>query len=237
MTDSIVSVIVPTYNGARHIRQLIESVLDQTYPHFELIVVDDSSIDETAQIVKEYSDPRVRLIVRSENRGTDATRITGLNESRGEVIAFLDQDDLFHRDKLLHHVDYLERHPNIGLTHNARLMIEGDGGKILRIWRPPMPLTFQDFILGYPIAPSDMVMRRRWATLEEVWDNSFTQQGEEVIDNGGEIVFNSRLWMAGCQFGLINRALNYRRLHPVRILSDLDLRCRAELLCQEIVFF
>lgn len=235
MTSPLVSVIVPTYNGARYIRSMIESVLDQTYGNFELIVVDDKSTDETIQIVKEYTDPRIRLIVRRKNGGSDAARMKGLRASRGEIIAFLDQDDRFHRDKLVLHVHYLDQHPNIGLTHNARFLIEGDRDTVLRIARPPSVMTFPDIILGYPISPSDTVMRRKWANLEEAWDDSFAVRGQEFIVNGGEMVFYGRLWMAGCQFGTIEHALNYRRIHPDRILSDLDLRCKSELMCQEIV--
>jgi len=90
-------------------------------------------------------------------------------------------------------------------------------------------------VLGFPFAPSDTVLKREWALREEIWDDSFMTQGEEVIFNGGEIVFYGRLYLAGCKFGRVDKILNYRRHHPQRVLSDLDKRCQSELACQKII--
>lgn len=231
----LVSVILPAYNGEKFIAQTIQSVLKQTFTDFELLVIDDGSKDDTVAVVKRFQDPRLRLITCSENGGADAARLAGLHQSGGEIIAFLDQDDLFHPQKLLAHVGFLDANPAVGLSYNSRFSIEGAANQILNVWRPPQPLTLADLIFDYPFAPSDTVLRRRWAFLDEIWDNSFVEQGEEIIVNGGEIVFCGRLWLSGCQFGFVDRALNYRRLHPERILSDLRQRCRSELKCQDII--
>jgi glycosyltransferase involved in cell wall biosynthesis len=96
MTTPTVSVIIPAYNGAEFLAATIQSVLDQTYSNFELIVVDDASTDDTSQVVQQFDDPRVKFIQHQENQGSDVARHTGLQASSGEIIAFLDQDDLFH---------------------------------------------------------------------------------------------------------------------------------------------
>lgn len=92
---TLVSVVIPTYNRSEHIQRAIQSVLGQTYSHFEIIVVDDRSQDNTVQIVQEYvrTDSRIRLVVHSERKGAQAARNTGIQAAAGEWIAFLDSDD------------------------------------------------------------------------------------------------------------------------------------------------
>ena len=97
MSESLVSVIIPTYSGASFLGKAIRSVLDQTYPNFELIVVDDKSPDNTEEVVKQFDDPRIKYVRHETNQGAASARRTGCRASSGEIIAFLDQDDLFHR--------------------------------------------------------------------------------------------------------------------------------------------
>jgi glycosyltransferase involved in cell wall biosynthesis len=87
-----VSVVIPLYNKAPYIQRAIDSVLAQTYADFELIIVDDGSTDGSGDIVRQYADPRIRLIVQ-ENAGPGAARNRGLREANAEYIAFLDADD------------------------------------------------------------------------------------------------------------------------------------------------
>jgi glycosyltransferase involved in cell wall biosynthesis len=98
----LVSVVIPTYNRSRQVQSAIQSVLDQTHSDLEAIVVDDRSIDNTVQVVEEYSrkDPRIRLIVHKERRGAQAARNTGIKAGSGEWIAFLDSDDKWLPDSL-----------------------------------------------------------------------------------------------------------------------------------------
>jgi len=90
-----VSVIIPTYNRAHLIGRAIQSVLNQTYQDFELIVVDDGSTDNTNEVIKEFSqkDKRILYIKHDKNKGGSAARNTGIKAARGEYIAFQDSDD------------------------------------------------------------------------------------------------------------------------------------------------
>ena len=110
-SKALVSVIVPSYNASRYIRETLESVLGQTYSSFEVIVVDDGSTDDTAAIVADYSrrDSRIRL-VSQPNGGVGAARNRAIAEASGEFIAPLDADDVWYPEKLQKQVASLERH-------------------------------------------------------------------------------------------------------------------------------
>jgi glycosyltransferase involved in cell wall biosynthesis len=96
----LVSIIVPTYNRAHTVGCAIRSVLSQTYQNFDIIVVDDGSVDNTEDTVKGLEDPRIRYIRHERNRGGSAARNTGIKAARGEYIAFQDSDDEWLPEKL-----------------------------------------------------------------------------------------------------------------------------------------
>ena len=105
----LVSVIMPTYNCARFIRQAIDSVLSQTYINWELLIVDDCSTDETESIVRSFDDPRIRYMRNTQNMGAALTRNRALKEAKGRYIAFLDADDLWLPEKLEKQVAFMEQ--------------------------------------------------------------------------------------------------------------------------------
>ena len=96
----LVSVIIPTYNRAYLIEQAIYSVLNQTYPNIELIIVDDASNDNTESIIKNFNDARISCIKQKQHAGAAAARNKGILESRGEFISFLDSDDTINPEKI-----------------------------------------------------------------------------------------------------------------------------------------
>ena len=230
------SVVIPAYNGKEHLGEAIQSVLDQTYPDLEVIIVDDASPEDITPVINSFSDARVRYVRHEMNAGAVAARKTGVRESQGEMIAFLDQDDLFHKQKLETHLQYFQSNPDAGLTYNDRFEVIGVEKELCGIYRPPADLTLADWVLGFPVSPSDAVLKREWAVRDEIWDDSFARQAEHVIFNGQEIVFGGRLALDGCKFGGVGRALNYRRYHPYRVQKYLAERCQSELDCQEIIF-
>lgn len=96
----LISIIMPTYNCGRFIGESIESVLAQTYSHWELLIVDDCSTDNTEQVVSQYTDSRIRYMRNEHNMGAALTRNRALREAKGRYIAFLDSDDLWAPEKL-----------------------------------------------------------------------------------------------------------------------------------------
>jgi hypothetical protein len=230
------SIIVPAYNGASTIGDTLRSVLAQSYPRFELIVVDDASPDETGAIVRGFGDPRVRYIRHEVNRGAHEGWLTGLAASRGAFVACLDQDDVYHSQKLEEHLRLHTSKPGVGLSYNGRFEISNAGSAVRGIWHPPPSLTLADLVLGFPFAPSDMVIRREWAMREDIWADNETHEKGITIVNGAEYVYCSKLWFSGCRFAGVPRALNGRRHDAGRRFSHLAARCRAEIRCQETVF-
>lgn len=97
---SLISVIIPTYKRAALVQRAIASVRQQTYRNLEILVVDDASPDDTASVVRAIPEPRIRYIRHEKNKGLPAVRNTGIRAARGELIAFLDDDDEWRNDKL-----------------------------------------------------------------------------------------------------------------------------------------
>ena len=229
MSPPKVSVIIPTYNGAGFLGDAIRSVLGQTYSNLELVIVNDASPDNTSEIVNQFDDHRIKYYVQPYNQGVDAARLLAIQYSTGEILAFLDQDDLFHPEKLQAHVNVYKEHPEVGISYNSRFEVNYPANTIREIFRPPQNLTLADLILGFPIAPSDWMMRREWV---HIMDYSH----EPRLINGGEYVITGRLFLSGCKFFGIDRVLNYRRHHTGRIHSNLSVRCENELAAQRRIF-
>lgn len=114
-----ISVIMPVYNRADTVGRAVASVLRQSFADFELIVVDDGSIDGTADVLRAITDPRLRLIALEQNVGGNAARNRGINESRAELLTFLDSDDEFLPDRLGGTVRHFAEHRDIDLLVDA----------------------------------------------------------------------------------------------------------------------
>lgn len=115
----LVSVIIPAYNSARYLPEAIESVLAQTYPHVEAVVVNDGSTDQSGEVLREYQarDPRVK-VVNQPNAGLPSARNSGIQASSGQFLCYLDADDVIHPDKIQKQLDYLLAHPDIDLVYS-----------------------------------------------------------------------------------------------------------------------
>jgi glycosyltransferase involved in cell wall biosynthesis len=126
----LISVIIPVYNGERTIQQTIESVLNQTFADFELLVINDGSQDKTLEVVSRISDPRIKMFSYS-NSGVSATRNKGISHAVGEYISFIDADDLWTPDKLEIQVKALQDHPEAAVAYSWSDWID-ESGKFLR---------------------------------------------------------------------------------------------------------
>lgn len=128
-----VSVIIPVYRVEKFIAATVQSVLEQTYKDFELLIVDDGSPDQSIEICQRFNDPRVKIICQ-ENRGVSSARNTGIRYARGNYLAFLDADDLWLPEKLGKHVEHLDKFPSVGVSFSCSAFID-EAGQPLGIYQ------------------------------------------------------------------------------------------------------
>jgi len=117
------SVVLPVYNAEKFVAKAIQSVLDQTYKDFELIIINDGSKDSSLEIIQSFKDPRIRVIDQ-ENQGLAKTLNIGLGLAKGDYIARMDADDICLKHRFQEQITYLKKHPDIGLLGTAVEIID-----------------------------------------------------------------------------------------------------------------
>lgn len=140
-----ISVVMSVYNGARHLREAIDSVLNQTFSNFEFIIVNDASTDRSRDIVLSYSDPRIVLIENERNEGITRSLNKGLRAAQGLFIARQDADDISEPQRLEVEVDFLERFPDVGLVGTHAAFIDRKG-RVFGTWETPA--THEEIVKG-----------------------------------------------------------------------------------------
>lgn len=129
MIDGLVSIIMPSWNTGRFIAESIQSVIDQTYGNWELIIVDDCSTDNTDEVVSSFADPRIKYFKNENNSGAALTRNRAMREASGEFIAFLDSDDLWTSDKLEKQIGFMVSN-GYDLTYTEYEKIDEEGNEL-----------------------------------------------------------------------------------------------------------
>lgn len=115
--EPLVSIITPVYNSEKYLEETILSVINQTYKNWELLLIDDCSIDNSYKIIEKYlADERIKYLRNERNSGPAVTRNVGLENSNGKYIALLDSDDFWKKDKLKNQVDFMMKN-NLELSH------------------------------------------------------------------------------------------------------------------------
>lgn len=103
----LVSIIMPNYNSSKFIRNTIESVINQLYTNWELVIADDCSTDDSISIIQSFNDNRIKLVINEKNSGAAITRNNAIENANGKWIAFLDSDDIWREDKLIKHLEFM----------------------------------------------------------------------------------------------------------------------------------
>lgn len=157
----LVSIITPAYNAEMYIKFTIESVLHQDYENWEMVIVDDSSKDNTKLIVDEFMrlDSRIKLISLSENKGVAYARNIGLKEAKGKYVAFLDSDDLWYPYKLSTQIDFMKKNGYV-FTFSSYEIIDSDGKKKLGVVNAPQKVDYNRLLKGNPIGCLTVVLDR-----------------------------------------------------------------------------
>ena len=207
MSDApAVSVIMATYNGARFLASAIESILDQTFGDFELIVGDDCSTDATASILARIADPRLVVLRNARNLGVVATRNACLARARAPLVAMLDHDDLSRPRRLERQVDFLARHAEVVLVGTASQVLAN--GAVLPSQYPSLTtpaLLDWLMLIQNPLVCSSVMFRRAAAA-------SLAGFMREDFRYADDFDFYHRMRAVG-RIARIDEALTLYRLH------------------------
>jgi glycosyltransferase involved in cell wall biosynthesis len=183
-----VSVIMPVYNGAAHVKKAVLSILDQTYSDFELIIVDDCSSDATMDIVFSFKDSRIVVVRNSENLGLAASLNKAISISRGDYIARMDADDISLPERIQKQVSFLEEHPDIDLVGGAMKYF---GYSNYLNYFPENHDACKTSLLFNVCFGHPAVMGRKYVFNENLYNPDFLQYSEEY-DLWCKLVFKYR---------------------------------------------
>ena len=197
----MISVIIPVYNGERYLCAALESVLVQTQPPLEIIVVDDGSTDQSVRLALAYQ-PLVRCI-QQVHGGIGAARNGGIRVAQGDLFAFLDADDLWAPDKLARQVAYLQNHPELDMVF----------GHVEQFISPELPPD------QWPALPDQPVMAGLVAGAMLIRRQSFARVGEFATawTIGEFIDWYGRAQALGLQSALLPDVVLRRRLHTTNV--------------------
>ncbi len=230
--EIFVSIMMPVYNAERYIAQAIESVLAQSYPHWELIIVDDGSTDRSGQIARQYNDKRIRVFYQ-ENAGEAAARNHALAQMRGELVAFIDADDFYLPNHLELIVRYLVDHPRRDGVYTDGYHCDEEGRQLKSLSsrrRGP----FEDWIFPEVVRASDVFGPPICVALRREKILAWQLQFDPEIVIGPDWDFLTR-YSEYASFGYIDAKTCYYRIHQTNITVKTDLRRRAGYLarCRE----
>lgn len=209
-----VSIIIITYNQSQLLPVAIDSVLAQTYPAIEVIVVDDGSSDDTPEVMLPYGE-RVRYI-RQENRGVSAARNTGFRATTGEYINFLDSDDFFLPTKIECQMRVFNLRPDVGLVHCGFYQVDENGNRLNKVTSFPSDHILRELAVDCFLVVHTPLVRREWFDRVGLFDEHLPWQGQYCED--------WELWLrmvkAGCQFSYVSEPLvAYRILKGSHVTS------------------
>jgi glycosyltransferase involved in cell wall biosynthesis len=197
----LVSVVIIFLNEERFLREAIESVLAQDYPHWELLLVDDGSTDASPDIARAFASEhaRIRCLAHpgGENRGMSASRNLGLAHARGEYVAFLDADDVYLPERLRRHVEVLAAHPGIAMSASSYVKcFTGESGAMEKtgiasarpffvagdvVWNPPLGLVVVTCVPYLNLGTFSVTVRRRIALAVGGFEDSFRSMYEDQV--------------------------------------------------------
>ncbi len=218
----LVSIVVPTYNRADYLPEALSSALSQTYPHIEIVVVDDGSTDNTQEILAQYTAeyPDKITVITQENKGVSAALNAAMRQAKGKFISWLSSDDAYHPDKVWENVSLLSEKPEVGWVYSdffymsAQSQLQGranvqalDGATFV-----------EEMFKGNPIHGCSVMFRK----------SALERTGYFDEELGGKIGYGAdgALWHKmgyHYKFEFIPKALVYYRLHPGQVTHQADI--------------
>lgn len=201
-----VSIVMPVYNGEKYLKEAIESLLNQTFHNFELIIINDGSTDKSEEIAKSYHDDRIVYISNSVNLGLSKSFNIGVRAARGEYIARMDADDVSIPERLSTQVLFLANNPEIGIVGSAALLIDQDGRKIAKLQRVQNHLEIKWMSLTSTPLIHPSVMARSRVLKENPYDESLTNSEDYEL-------WSRLLFTTNTKFANLPKPLLYYRVY------------------------
>lgn len=224
MAASDISVIIPVYNIQQHLRECLDSVLGQSYPHLQVICVDDGSTDESPAILAEYAqkDPRVQVI-RQQNAGPGAARNTGLEAATGEYVIFLDSDDWFEPDFLEQMVDTAQREGADVAICRAVEFDTNSGRELPSEW-----MMKKQYLPGkLAFAPQEMADHLFQFTYGMPWDKFYRREllmsssiRYPALKNSEDLAFVYPTLLAATRIAVVDEVLIHHRINRMASVSN-----------------
>lgn len=222
----LVSVVIPAYNASRWLRETVASVLAQTYRPIEVLVVDDGSTDDTVAIAESFG--ASVDVIRQANAGAATARNTGIARCRGQYVALLDADDLWHPRKLEAQVRALEADHSVGALQCGTTYVD-EHGRVIEVRHPPRRTTFGDVVRfrGVVALMSTLLIRRSCVEVAGAQEPRF--EGKDEWEWGMRLARR-------CGLGGVPEALVTHRVFASSMSRDVASHIRPGLAVLEHVF-
>jgi len=242
MSDKpLVSIIIPVYNAEKHLEETILSVIGQTWPNKELIIINDGSIDNSLAIASKFEAGWIKVFSQ-ENRGAAAARNRGIAEAMGQFIQFLDADDLLSADKIKEQIRLLEQNPGkLAISSTVHFYNDSNYEKVLPspheesfLFNDNDPVHFLINLWGGYTKNGSMITIHSWLTPKDIIDKAGLWNEELTLDDDGEffcrVILNSKGIIKSTGYSYYRKYYSQQSLSSVKNINDLNSRIKAAIL-------
>lgn len=218
-----VSVLMAVYNCDKYLRQAINSILNQTWEDFEFIIVDDGSTDNSSQIIRDFCDPRIKIITCKENCGVAHARNLGLQACTSDYIAIMDADDIAFSDRLKQQYEFLMEHNDIDGVYAKFQQVDIEGNPIYGEW--------PEAYYNYKYVKAYMILDNTIANPVVMFSNKIVKKYNLKYDETQKIASDYKFWIDYLKYGKIvgmDKVLCYYRLRNHSLYNNAPLNNRIE---------
>lgn len=204
----LVSVLMPVYNAEKHLREAMDSVLQQSYRNLELVIVNDGSVDGSEDIILSYSDPRIRLLANPENKGLIYSLNEGISACKGAYIARMDADDICMPERIAAQLAFMEQHPEVGVCGCDYTQFSASAEQSFRALSDHDEILSQMLFNSPVVHPSLMLRRSALLEIEPVFNPGYHHS--EDYELWSKLVLRTR-------FSAVHQLLFRYRLHEGQV--------------------
>lgn len=221
--NDLISIIMPSFNSAKTIRESIDSIVNQSHSNWELLITDDCSKDNTVSIVQEYAavDLRIKIFTNKTNSGAAVSRNNSIDRASGDYIAFLDSDDLWHKDKLKEQLSFMKDN-NLDFSFTSYEIIDENGagfGRIVDLQGDNCSFDYFDMLRKKATLGCSTVMLRK---------SAFSDCRMPLIRTGQDYALWLKLLKQGKKAYLLNKVLTKYRVLPNSISRNKFKKCKRQ---------